>query len=98
MGGFIWSWPWPGWRVLGVDPDLDSGTPNLDIALLISQRRAVGDDELLLDQVDAGDFFRHGMLHLDARVHFEKKEVERLSIDEKFNRPCTPVIQMLGKL
>ena len=38
---------------------------------------ARGDPDLRLDQIDAGDEFRHRMLHLDAGVHFDEVQIAR---------------------
>jgi NAD(P)-dependent dehydrogenase (short-subunit alcohol dehydrogenase family) len=47
------------------------------------QRLARGHEQLLLDQVDPGDRFGNGMLHLDARVEFKEVEREVGRIDEE---------------
>ena len=39
-----------------------------------AQRRAGGDEELLADDVDAGDELRHAVLHLEPRVDLEEPE------------------------
>ena len=48
-----------------------------DVFLAERQRLAGGDADLRLDQVDAGDHFGHGMLDLDAGVHFDEVEIAR---------------------
>ena len=43
---------------------------------------AGGDADHLLDEIDAGDEFGHGMLDLQARVHFQEVEALVLAGDE----------------
>ena len=47
---------------------------NLDVVLAVGQRLAGGDEQLRLDDVDAGHQFGHRMLDLHARVHFDEIE------------------------
>ena len=46
-----------------------------DFLLRKRQRLAGGDAYLRLDQVDPGDHFGHWVLHLDAGVELDEKEV-----------------------
>src|SRR4051812_36876959 len=62
-------------RILGIDAALDRVLLELDIALVERELLTVGDKDLLLDEVDAGAFLGDGMLHLNARVHFDEVEV-----------------------
>ena len=50
------------------------------------QRLALRDADLALDDVDAGDEFRHRMLHLDARVDLD--EVELAVLRPSGTPPC----------
>ena len=54
-----------------------------NLALVDGQRRAGGDFDLLIDEIDAGDHFRHRMFDLNARVHFD--EIEPAVFVEKFD-------------
>src|SRR5205823_14961075 len=47
---------------LGIDPALDAVADHLHVLLLPGQRLARGDPDLLLDEIDAGDFFVVGLL------------------------------------
>src|SRR3546814_4182838 len=38
--------------------------------------------DLLVDQIDAGDFFGHRVFDLQARVHFQEVELSALAEDE----------------
>ena len=62
-------------RVLGIDPTLDTCTVEGDFFLRIAERLSRRDADLLFDEIDAGDHFRHRMLHLDARVHLHEVEL-----------------------
>ena len=37
-------------------------------------------------EIAAGDHFRHRMLDLDARIHFQEEEFEGLRVDNEFHR------------
>ncbi len=62
-----------------------------DIRLLQRQLLACRNANLPIHQVQARHPFRHGMLHLQSRIHLEKVEVARL-IGEELHRPCVRVI------
>ena len=63
---------------------------------LIAQLLAGGDADHLLDEIDAGDELGHGMLDLQARIHFEEEEAAVLAGDE-FDRAGGIVIHGLGE-
>ncbi len=44
-----------------------------------------GDQNLALHQVNAGDEFRDGMLHLDAGVHLHEGKVAGILIQQKLD-------------
>jgi hypothetical protein len=69
-------------RVLGIDAALDRPAGELHVGLLQLQRLARRDPDHLLDQIDAGDQFRHRMLDLQPRVHLEEEEAAVLPGDE----------------
>ena len=58
---------------------------DVHIVLLEGQFFARRDANLQMDQVEAGDQFRHGMLHLQARVHLQEIKV-LLLIDQELDR------------
>ena len=68
---------------------------NLDILLRVAQLPSARDADLLLDDIDAGDHLRDGMLHLQAGVHFEEIKILIL-IHKKFNRARVDIIHGLG--
>src|SRR5690606_30671282 len=78
-----------GLRVLGVDAALDGMAADLDVVLAVVQPVAVGDAQLLLDDVDARDHLGHRVFHLDARVHFD--EVELPVLVEELHGPGAAV-------
>ena len=59
------------------------------LVALATRALAVGDADLLLDEVDARDELRHRVLDLDAAVQLE--EVEVAAVDHEFGRPCAAV-------
>ena len=72
-------------RVLGAQARLDRVAGKPDILLPQRQPFAAGDAQLQLDEIEPGDRFGHGMLDLQARVHFH--EIERAGrIEQKFER------------
>ncbi len=77
-------------RVLGRDPALQGVTVQMHIGLAggaggLGQGRALGDQDLGLHDVDAGDLLGHGMLDLDARVHLDEVELLAVHIHQEFD-------------
>src|SRR6266576_1051033 len=66
---------WEGESVIGVDSAFDGVTGNHHIALIELQTAAVGDADLLAHQIKAGDKLGHRMLHLQAGIHLDEKEL-----------------------
>ncbi len=60
-----------------------------------AQALAVGDGDLLGDEIDADDLFGHRMLDLDAGIHFEEIETLSRDIDQEFDRAGAAIGQML---
>src|SRR6516225_8375073 len=60
---------------LGVDAAFDGVTAQLDVGLVIAERGARSDAELLADDVEAADHLGDRMLDLQARIHLDKKEL-----------------------
>ena len=87
-------------RVLGGDAALQSRTGDGNLVLgevNIFQRCAGRDIHLGLDDVYAGDFLGHGVLHLHTRVHLDEDVVAAL-IDEEFHGARAFVIDVLTEL
>src|SRR5688572_18942131 len=61
-------------RILGVDAALDRVAGDRDVGLADRQLPAAGDQQLFLDEIDAGDHLGDRMLDLDARVHLDEVE------------------------
>ena len=69
--------------------------PNLfDVALRNSQWLAHGNENLLLNEVDACHFLGHRMLDLDTLVHFQEIKIALL-IHHKLHGPCIGVSSRL---
>ena len=68
--------------IFGIDAALDRPAPKLDVGLFDRELLAGGDADHLLDEIDAGDELGHGMLDLQARIHFEEEEAAILAGDE----------------
>ena len=87
-------------RVLGGDAALQSRTGDGNLVLgevNIFQRCAGRDIHLGLDDVYAGDFLGHGVLHLHTRVHLDEDVVAAL-IDEEFHGARALVVDVLTEL
>ena len=78
-------------RIFGIDPRFHRPSGQRDVLLLQRQLLAGGDPDHLLDQVDAGDQFGHGMLDLQPRIHLQEVEALVLACDE-FDRAGGVVI------
>jgi len=81
--------------ILGVDPDLDGVAAHLDVALGDRELFTGGDQDLLLDEVDAGDLLGDRVLDLDALVDFEEVEVA-LVIGDELHRARVGVMGEFG--
>jgi hypothetical protein len=62
-------------RILGVDPALDGVAVKVDLVLGDGQAVALGDAELLGDQVDVAAQLRDGMLDLEPGVNLDEVEL-----------------------
>src|SRR5207237_6372289 len=77
--------------VLGGDTALDGHAAGFDLVLLRNiQRRLVelvtfADEDLRLDQVDAGDHFGDGVLDLNARIDFDEVKISGINVEEEFH-------------
>ena len=60
----------------------------------LGKRRALGDSDLGLHDVDSGDLLRHRMLDLDARIDLDEVEIPRVHIHQKLDRSGIPVACM----
>ena len=81
-----------GARVLGVDAAFDRRALDAHVFLRDRQRRAGGDLDLLVDEVDAGDHLGDGMLDLDARVHLD--EIELAVLVEELDRADADIAEL----
>ena len=61
-------------RVLGIDAALHRPAVEFHVGLPDLELLAGGDADHLLDEIDAGDEFGHGVLDLQARVHLQEEE------------------------
>ena len=80
--------------VFGVDTALDRMPPHLDLALGKGQLHVGRHHDLRLDDINAGDHFRHRVLHLHARVHFD--EVELAVLVQEFESARAPVADLFA--
>ena len=69
-------------RIFGIDARFHRPAGQRDVLLRQRELLAGGDADHLLDEVDAGDQFGHGMLDLQARVHLQEVEALVLAGDE----------------
>ncbi len=74
--------------VFAVDPEFDRVAARRRI--VVPQRLAVRESELLAYQVDPGDLLCHGVLDLEAGVHLEERD-GRVVADEKLDRASADV-------
>ena len=82
-------------RIFGTDAALYSMTALEQVLLLEVQHLVVGNTDLLFHQVYAYHLFRDGVLHLQARIHFEEVEPTVL-VYQKLDGTCTGVVYCLG--
>ena len=90
-------------RVLGGDPGLQRVAIQRDVVLAglargLGQGFALGDHDLRLHDVDAGDFLGHGMLDLDAGVHLDEVESAGFHIHQELDGAGAFVVHMRADL
>ena len=66
--------------------------------LLIEKRVPLRDEDLRADEIDAGDAFRDGVLHLDARVHLDEEPVVLIHVVEELHGAGVVVADAVGEL
>ena len=77
-------------RGLGVDPALDRVPAKLHVVLAHRELLAGGDQDLLADDVDAGDHLGDAVLDLHAGVHLEEEVV--VAVLQPLDRPRRAVV------
>ena len=75
--------------ILGVQTDLDRVARGCDLLLGGGQCLALGDADLPLDEIPAGDRFGDGMFDLQAGVHLQEEEL--VTRDHELHSPCAHV-------
>ena len=68
-----------------------------DVVLFQAQPAALGNRDLFLDEVQAADCLRDGVLDLDACVHFQEIERVTVTVYEQFHGAQASVLQVSGK-
>ena len=84
--------------IFGIDPAFDRATFPVNFFLLQSQAFAVGNRDLLRNNVNFGDRLRNRMFHLNASIHFEEVEGVPIDINQKFDGACAAIQEALCKL
>ncbi len=77
-----------------VDPDVFLAR---HAALGRADAGAVGDADLCLDQVDAGDAFGHRVLDLDARIDLDEVELAGVGVLQEFDRAGSAIVARRGR-
>ena len=89
-------------RVLGIKPRLYCPAIDAQFILPLRQRFPARHPKLPLHQIDAGNFFRHGVFNLKPRVHFHEPDAVGAQalrcIRDKLDRSCADIIDCLGRL
>ena len=79
-----------GW-ILGVDPALDRVAGEPDVLLPETERPALGDRDLLGNDVQPRDRLGDRVLDLDPRVDLEEVELAAVGVDQELDRARAPV-------
>ena len=77
-------------RIFGVNAALDGVAAEDDVTLRKRQRLTGSNSNLQLDEIEACDQLRYGMLNLQTRIHFEEIEIA-FFVDEEFAGACVHV-------
>src|SRR5262245_6817959 len=73
-------------RRLGVDAAFDGVTEKANIRLLERQWFAAGNPQLLRYEIHSRDHFGHGMFHLNAGIHLQKKKLVGVVVKDELHR------------
>ena len=87
----------PGSGVLGVEAGLDGVAAERDRLLLVAERLAGGDAQLLADQVDARDLLGDRVLDLQPGVDLEEEELVGGVVDQELDGAGRPVAEGAGQ-
>ena len=83
-------------RVLGGDAALHGMAVQPHLALRgdqpVTDPRAFGNRQLRLHHINAGDFLRHRVFHLNARVHLDEVKRPRIHIHQELGRACVLIV------
>ena len=77
--------------ILGVQPAFDGVAFQPDICLREAERLALGDGDLKRHEIETGNSFGHGMLDLNAGVHFQEIKFLTFGVDEELHGADRPV-------
>jgi hypothetical protein len=83
-------------RVLGVHPELDRVARRGDRLGVEGHRAPAGDEQLLLDEVDAGDHLGDGVLHLQPGVHLQEHHFPGVGVQQALDGAGVAVTDCLG--
>ena len=72
-------------RVFRIQAHLDGVAAKAHLVLLDTERFTRRDEDLMTHEIKAGDRLRHGMLHLQARVHLQEVELA-IFVHDELNR------------
>ena len=68
-----------------------------DVERRFVQLVSLRDQDLALDQVDAGDDFGHRVLDLDARVHFDEEEFVLVEVEQELDGAGVAIVDRLAQ-
>src|SRR5687768_13796718 len=78
---FASAWQKSVGRIFSVDAALDGMSAWSEMGLQKWKSLSRGDSDLPVNEVDARDEFRHGMLYLQTRIHFKEIELQRIRVN-----------------
>jgi len=83
-------------RIFCVDPAFDCVTFKLDVGLIEAELCAGSDQNLLTNQIDAGDLLGNRVFNLQTGVHFD--EIKLAILIEKFDRSRAQIAKFFDRL
>ena len=81
--------------IFSVHTDFNGVASDAEVVLGKRQWVPLGNANLLADQIDVGNALGHGMLHLEARIHFQEI-IPHLVIEQEFHGAGPNVIAAFG--
>src|SRR5690349_2548031 len=84
--------------IFGIDPTFNHVASAYDVFLLEFKIAGRRDTNLLLNEIDPGQYLGNRVFDLNSRIHFEEEKFLRFGVEQKFDRTCPAIIDPAGEV